>query len=575
MNRMRQPATNIVTLSPRLARAPRPAIASWRRYASTNREAPSGPATNWVRSSLALAGTGTAAFLAYSFYTADASGIESSRKKTDGFPKFTEDPGTLFVQEKRSLKSPGVYLWGTNFYRVVDPKSKETVIKSPRNLSYFDGQVLRDLKLDQKSGAAVNEKGDLVQWGKGFSESDFLPTQTLTGKNLTSLCMSSDRILALASDGKVYSLPISKEYQQTGNKPKEGSWVPFRSGSAGINYRVLQPNLALTERVTAISGGQEHALLLTNSGRVFSVASSTENYPQFGQFGVPRLTWFTRPDGPVDTCHEITALKGSKITQVATGDYHSLALSKDGHVFAFGDNSLGQLGVEFDASSPFLDSPVSVPIEKLYRSGEWNPRVTRTAAGGANSFFTVDAQRILSPKKDPSNIQDLGRISADTWTCGRGIWGLLGNGRWTHMQDTPTKVKALSGLSEFDDRKQTISPIRLRDISVGTTHASAVLDNNTNIHSAFTKNLETPEDWGYDAVWWGGNEHFQLGTGKRSNAPRPTHVNIPSASEEKDGKSEARLQIMPRHKGQVDKRTVSMEQRIECGKHISGIYSAV
>ena len=39
MNRMLQPATNIFTLSPRLARSPRPAIASWRRYTSTNREA--------------------------------------------------------------------------------------------------------------------------------------------------------------------------------------------------------------------------------------------------------------------------------------------------------------------------------------------------------------------------------------------------------------------------------------------------------------------------------------------------------------------------------------------------------
>lgn len=573
--RVRQPLTNIVGLSPRLARAPRPTIASWRRYASTNRQTPRSPVAIWARNSLALAGTGAAAFLAYTYYAVDTSGIESSKKKTNGFPKFTEDPETLFVQEKRSLKSPGVYLWGTNFYRVVDPDSKETVIKSPRNLSYFDGQVLRDLKLDQKSGAAIDENGDLIQWGKGFSESDFRPTQTLTGKNLTSLCMSSDRILALASDGNVYSLPISKEYQQSGSKPKEGSWIPFMSGRAGVNYRVLQPKLGLTEKVTAISGGREHALLLTNSGRVFSVASSTENYPMFGQFGVPELTWSTRPDGPVDACHEITALKGSKITQVATGDYHSLALSKDGHVFAFGDNSLGQLGVDFEASSPFLDTPVSVPIEKLYRGSEWNPKVTRIAAGGANSFFTVDAQRILGAKEDRSRVHDLGRITADTWTCGRGIWGLLGNGRWTHMQDAPTKVKVLSGLFEFDDRKQTTTPIRLRDISVGTTHASAVLDNNTHIHSAFTKNLETPEDWGYDAVWWGGNEHFQLGTGKRSNASQPTHINIPSAPEKKDSKPEARLQIMPRHKGQIGKRTVNMEQRVECGMHVSGIYSAV
>lgn len=571
INRVRQPVTTFVASSPRFARAPRLAIPSWRRYASTHQGAPRSPIATWARNATALVGTGAVGFLTYNYATADSDGLEG--KITNSVSKFTEDPG-LFVQEKRSLKSPGVYLWGANVYRVVDPNSKESVVKTPRSLSYFEGQVLRDLKLDEKSGAAINEKGDLIQWGKGFSESDFLPTQTLTGKSLSSLCMSNDRILALASDGNVYSLPISKEDQQSGSKPKEGSWVPFMSGKAGVNYRMLQPKLGMTEKVIAVSGGQDHALLLTNSGRVFSVASSTENYPSFGQLGVPGLAWSTRPNGPVDTCHEITALKGSKIIQIATGDYHSLALSKDGEVFAFGDNSFGQLGVEFNLDSPFIDAPVSVPIAKLYRKKEWSTKVTQIAAGGANSFFAVDAQRIQAANDDPSSIQELGRITADVWTSGRGIWGLLGNGRWTHMQDIPTKVKALSGLFEFDDRKKAIIPIHQREISVGTTHASAVLNNNAHIHSTSTKNLDTPEDWGYDAVWWGGNEQYQLGSGKRSNASRPMHITVPLAPEKKGGKPEARLQVMPRHKGRVDKRTVSMEQRVECGRHVSGIYSS-
>jgi len=569
--RMRQPTTNILTL-PRLIRARQPAISSWRRYASTNGGASNN--SNWFRNSLGFAGAGTAAFLTYTYATIDSDKI-GEEAKAKGPPKIKEDLGTQLVQKKRSLRSPGVYLWGTNAYRVVDPDSTESVIKTPRNFSYFDGQVLRDLKLEEKSGAAINDKGDLIQWGKGFSESDFKPTETLVGKNLTSLCMSSDRILALSSDGKVYSLPISKEDQQSGRKPKESSWVmPFLSGEAGVSYRQLQPNLGMTEKITAISGGSEHALLLTSSGRVFSVASSTESYPTLGQLGIPGLTWSTRPNGPVDTCHEITVLKGTKITQVATGDYHSLALSKDGQVFAFGDNTFGQLGVGYNASAPFIDTPVSLPVSKLYRANEWAPTVTQIAAGGANSFFTVDAQRVLGRKEDASAVRALGHVTADTWTCGRGIWGLLGNGKWTHLQDEPTKIKALSGLSEFDENTQKVSPIRLRDIAVGTTHAAVVMGNSTHIHSASTNALETNEDWGYDALWWGGNEHYQLGTGKRSNLARPTYINAPPTPEDKD-KEEARLQIMPRHKGKAGKRTVNMEQRVECGRHISGLYSAV
>jgi nucleolar protein 9 len=306
---------------------------------------------------------------------------------------------------------------------------------------------------------------------------------------------------------------------------------------------------------------------------VFSAASSTENFPSLGQLGVQGLKWSTRPKGPADTCHEITALKGSKIVQIATGDYHSLALSKDGHIFAFGDNSLGQLGVEWDVEQSYKDVPFALDVEKLYKKNSYLSKVTNIAAGGANTFFTVDAKRVLAPKEDSTEVRDLGVVTADTWSCGRGIWGTLGNGKWIHMQDAPTKVKALSGMGEFDEKKNQMSPIRLRDISVGTTHVSAVLDNKTNVSKAAKDSLDQSKDWGYDVLWWGGNEHFQLGTGKRSNQCKPTYINAPP--EHKKTQAEARLQIMPRHNGKVGKRNVSMEQRVECGRHVSAIYSAV
>ncbi|PWY92437.1 putative mitochondrial protein Fmp25 [Aspergillus heteromorphus CBS 117.55] len=573
--RGRQSVASIVTHSSRrLATGNRPAATpSRRRYASGGFKGSPQPAdSHWLRNSLGVAGAGTAAFLIYEYATSNRNHpVESPLEKVQDLSKSAGDLSSEFVQHKRSLKSPGVFVWGNNAYRVADPNSKESVVKTPRNFTYFEGQVLRDLKIEERSGAAITSNGDLVQWGKGYSEKEFKPVKTLTGKNLTSLCTSNDRILALSSDGKIYSLPIAKEDQLSGRKLKEGSWVPYWSGTADVSYRVLQPSLKLGERVTALRGGLDHALLLTSSGRVFSVASSTENYPSFGQLGVPGLTWATRPKGPVDTLHEVTALKGSKIVQIAAGDYHSLALDKDGNVFAFGDNSFGQLGMTFNPASPFRDAPTRVPIRNLYR-GPWLTKTTRIAAGGANSFFAVDAQRALGPDENLSTVRDLGRITADTWTCGRGIWGALGNGKWTHVQDAPTKVKTLSGLFEYDERANGLSPIRIHDISVGTTHVSAVMANQTHVDAAPTASLDENKDWGFDALWWGGNENHQLGTGKRSNLSKPSYIHAPLESTDQQ---EARLQIMPRHKGKVEGRTVSMEQRVECGRHVSAIYSAV
>ena len=303
----------------------------------------------------------------------------------------------------------------------------------------------------------------------------------------------------------------------------------FLGSQSTLSYRVLKPSLKLGEKVTSIRGGLEHVALLTSSGRVFTAAASTEHYPSLGQLGVPGLSFSTRPTGPVDTCHEVTALKGSKITQIASGDYHSLALSKDGTLFAWGDNSFGQLGVEFEPESPFNAAPSALSLKKLYRLSVYSPKVTSIAAGGANTFFTVDSKRILGPEEEAAEPRDLGKITADTWACGRGVWGTLGTGKWIHLQDSPIKVKDLSGLGEYDEKTKQMLPIRLRTMSVGTTHVAALLDNKTNLNAKNTDALDKSSDWGYEAFWWGGNEHFQLGTGKRANRSKPSYIKAPQS----------------------------------------------
>ncbi|KAL4970110.1 uncharacterized protein BDV14DRAFT_187016 [Aspergillus stella-maris] len=558
VNRVRQSTVNATAISRRVRGTNlRSTIACGRRHYTNNaREELESqpPSNNWFRNSLALAGTATAVFLIYSYATKpdDSEFLKSLPNSS----KSIEDLSTQYGQKKRSLQSPGVYIWGTNEYKVVNPESKETVIKTPRRLSYFDNHVLRDLKLGETSGAAIIENGDLVQWGKGHSETDFKPSKTLTGKNLKSLSMSHDRIIALSSDGTVYSLPISKHEQESGRKAVEKSWVPTWSSKASLSYRLIQPSLGLGEKVTSISGGLEHVLLLTSSGRVFSAAASSENYPTFGQLGIAELNFATRPKGPVDAPHEIKTPNGAKVTQIATGDYHSLLLTKDGDVLAFGDNSFGQLGMKFDSSAPFCDRPTSVLIGSLY-TGANVPQATGIAAGGANSFFTIDVQQ-TGPTQD---LKGAGKVISDIWTCGRGIWGALGNGKWTHLQDRPIKLKSLSGLVEYDEKTQGLLPIRLKDISVGTTHVSAILDNQTQLNQASTSALDKVGEAGLDVVWWGGNEHFQLGTGKRSNLSKPSHINIPPEKKSDEDKELARLQIMPGHRGTLGSKNVDVRQR--------------
>ena len=500
--------------------------------------------------------------------------MEQTRKKRN---VSKEDNRALIssqhVQVKQSWEKPGVYLWGSNTGRVTAPDSEELNIKNPRRLSFFDGQVLRDLKLGRDFAGALGENGDLYQWGSRFAPGAEEPRRTLAGKDLISIELSEDRVIALSSSGKVYSVPASQSEQETGPKRREYSWVPFWSSASSISYRTIQPQLSAFERITDISSGLQHMLLLTSSGRVFSAVSSSTSFPSSGQLGIPGLTWKTRPTaGPYDQPHELATLRGFIVKQVASGDLHSLVLDAEGRVFAFGDNSSGQLGQQPSSEMQAIDVPSLLPTSRMYAGTGQTSKVTRIAAGGSNSFFLIDSTRVASLREQSSPGFALGRTFSDVWACGEGMLGQLGTGRWTHNQGPPVKIKSLSGLFEYDENKREIVPIRVARLSVGATHSAATLANITYL-DAHAGTSDDDTNWGADVLWWGGNEHWQLGTGKRNNCALPVYIGPLGGGDGKEKRQEHRLHVTPRKRIQLAGRSVSVEQRVECGRFVSAIYS--
>ncbi|CAK7271717.1 hypothetical protein SEPCBS57363_004766 [Sporothrix epigloea] len=526
-------------------------------------------------------------------------------------------------QVKNSLENPGVYAWGSNAGRVAAPDSSDAFVKEPRRIAFFDGQILRDLRLDSEVGVAVNERGDVLQWGSGYwgkaavvaatkAKTMLSPVTTLAGKDIVKVALSSDRVIALSASGAVYSLPISQSDGAPAPPPasqlsssSSSGWrsflwsTPADSDSLAAGIRTLTPaGLSWGERVVDVRGGQEHCIMLTSKGRVFSAVSSLMSFPIKGQLGVPGLTWETRPrDRPLDAPHEVPGLKNIPIAQIATGDYHSLVLAKSGELYSFGDNSAGQLCIPASPSFSSTAAPVQVPVNKLYetpsdskalvlagietKKGRPVPRVTAIAAGGATSFFTVDVLRESLDARRPAT------VTADTWSCGSGIYGSLGNGKWVHVSTTgPTKVRALSGLSEYSEATGAVVPIRLARLEVGATHASAVLDNATNVGASYSSS-SADTNWGADTLWWGGNEYYQLGTGKRSNQSEPVRIasldstaaGVAPLSLELSSENMARecLALTPRSTVRLSGsgRKVSIEQRVTCGRYVSGVYSGV
>ncbi|KAM0715874.1 hypothetical protein Q7P37_008388 [Cladosporium fusiforme] len=511
--------------------------------------------------------------------------FEESRKQKGVSKEENRDLiSSQHLQVKRSWENPGVYAWGSNTGRVVAPDSTENNIKTPRRIAFFDGKLLRDIQLDRNFGAAIDEQGNLLQWGNGHAPDLKAPVETLKGKNLTKLSLSKDRIIALSKNGSVYSIPVSAEEQASGAKVSESSWIPFVSTSSRIAYRNLTPkDLGRSESITSLVGGLEHSLLLSSKGRVFSLASASDSYPTRGQLGVPGLSWATRPAGNFDQPHEITTLKGFPITAIAAGDRHSLALDSEGRLFTWGENSAGQLGFDTTSETAVIDAPSLLPLGKLYSGTSQTPRITSISAGGSNTYFTVDATRVASPSAtDASETRLLGRITSDTFALGAGITGSLGNNRWTHVQSTPSKIPSLSSLFEYDETTNTTVPIRLDSLSAGTTHAAAVMRNITHV-SASAQSSADDTNWGADIVFWGGNEHYQLGTGKRNNASAPLYIQpldavaeLARAKKSSGAREEHRFHITPRATVRIgDGRKVSVEQKVVCGNGTTCVFSSV
>ncbi|KAK6536271.1 hypothetical protein TWF281_000513 [Arthrobotrys megalospora] len=477
-------------------------------------------------------------------------------------PALISEKKSKIVQHEpvtRFWDRPGVFLWGSNSGRVAAPDSDETFVKAPRRVGFFDGYVLRDLQISHDMGVAVLENGNIMQWGKGYAPNCRAPVVTFEGKNIVKAGLSEDRIVALSSSGKVYSIPFSKEEQELFAKPIESSGLPFwkNTSESKISYRDLTP---ARERIVDIAVGLEHTVMLTSGGKVFTAASASYNFPLKGQLGIEGISWDSKPK-PYDTPQEVKDLSQFKITQIAAGNYHSVAADRDGKIFVWGDNTKGQLGVDFTEES--ILKPKLIPRRSFYKGEGIKSKLQRIYAGGNNTYFTMEADTPDEDLKKPAT------KTYDVFACGHGLHGSLGTGFYVHAQAAPQKVKSISGLTEYSEKKAGLVPINTSYLTVGGSHTAVIMSSQQN---AGASNIEL----GNDILFFGGNEFYQLGNGKRTNQNVPAYISPIDAGSGR--KSDDRFQVVPGKKVKfldenLKSRSARIEQRVVAGRGLTGCYA--
>jgi alpha-tubulin suppressor-like RCC1 family protein len=154
--------------------------------------------------------------------------------------------------------------------------------------------------------------------------------------------------------------------------------------------------------VTQVTAGSSHALALTSAGQVYAWGAGLE-----GQLGDGSTALRTAPT-------PVTFPAGTVVTQVSAGGDHSMALTSTGELYAWGDNSHGQLG---DGTTTGSDTPVAVPAPT-------GLTFTDISAGTSHS---------LAVGSDGS-----------VWAWGLGASGQLGDGSFGDA-DAPTEVAMPAG----------------------------------------------------------------------------------------------------------------------------------
>ncbi|WP_350356638.1 T9SS type A sorting domain-containing protein [Hymenobacter canadensis] len=215
---------------------------------------------------------------------------------------------------------------------------------------------------------------------------------------------------------------------------------------------------------------------------------------------------------PVVVVTPSTALTGTTWKQVAAGTFHTVALRSDGTLWAWGDNSSGQLG---DGSTTSQRIPVFVPTPVGAQAGtSWTQVVAGYAhtlalrsdgtlwAWGGNLYGQL-GDGTTTDRHLPVRVRtSLNLITEPTWvqittanhhslgiTMGGGLWawgrnhlGQLGVGAGLFWQSQPLRV-VVAGQA-----------LTWKQVSAGESHTLALTTNN--------------ELWA-----WGTNESGQLGSG--------------------------------------------------------------
>ncbi|MGH9176060.1 MAG: RCC1 domain-containing protein, partial [Vicinamibacterales bacterium] len=299
------------------------------------------------------------------------------------------------------------------------------------------------------SASGDNTFGEI---GDGTTIDRITPVQSSGLNGVTMVVASQNHSLALKTDGTVWAWGVNSSGQ-----------LGVPTGTCGGTTPCSSTPLQVTglSTVSAISALRDHSLALTTNGAVWSWGLNDA-----GQLGDGTTT---NRGTPVQVAGADGTGHLTGMTSIAAGAKFSLAVKSDGSVWAWGENAGGQLGNDTTTNS-------TLPLQVKVGRRKFFTNATSVAAGQSHSLALKSDGTVwawgnntsgqlgdgtTTNRTLPVQVSGLTGIVAiaagdyssyalksdgTVWSWGYNLYGGLGIGSYTD-RNTPVQVTGLSGVT--------------------------------------------------------------------------------------------------------------------------------